>query len=93
MSHRYNGFQRGPFRAIRAKWLIWRRGWDSNPWYGFRPYNGLANRRLQPLGHLSVGEMSLFQRVLMVKAENQYTAQTANVEGSTGKIRHNFRSR
>ena len=31
--------------------------------------SGLANRRLQPLGHLSVGEMSLFQRVLMVKAE------------------------
>ena len=22
---------------------------------GFRPYNGLANRRLRPLGHLSVG--------------------------------------
>ena len=22
---------------------------------GFSPYNGLANRRLQPLGHLSVG--------------------------------------
>ena len=32
----------------------WRRGRDSNPRYGFRPYNGLANRRLQPLGHLSV---------------------------------------
>jgi len=32
---------------------LWRRGRDSNPRYGFRPYNGLANRRLQPLGHLS----------------------------------------
>ena len=32
----------------------WRRGRDLNPRYGFRPYNGLANRRLQPLGHLSV---------------------------------------
>ena len=31
----------------------WRRGGDSNPRYGFWPYNGLANRRLQPLGHLS----------------------------------------
>ena len=31
----------------------WRRRRDSNPRYGFRPYNGLANRRLQPLGHLS----------------------------------------
>ena len=31
----------------------WRRGWDSNPRYSFTLYNGLANRRLQPLGHLS----------------------------------------
>ena len=31
----------------------WRRRRDSNPRYGFRPYNGLANRRLQPLGHVS----------------------------------------
>ncbi len=34
----------------------WRRGGDSNPRYGFRPYSGLANRRLQPLGHLSAAE-------------------------------------
>lgn len=33
----------------------WRRGWDSNPRYGLSPYNGLANRRLQPLGHPSTG--------------------------------------
>src|SRR5262249_27173939 len=33
---------------------FWRRRRDSNPRYGFRPYNGLANRRLQPLGHLSI---------------------------------------
>lgn len=31
----------------------WRRGWDSNPRYRLTPYNGLANRRLQPLGHPS----------------------------------------
>jgi hypothetical protein len=31
----------------------WRRGRDSNPRYALRAYNGLANRRLQPLGHLS----------------------------------------
>jgi hypothetical protein len=30
-----------------------RRERDSNPRYDFTPYNGLANRRLQPLGHLS----------------------------------------
>src|SRR5687767_14691007 len=32
----------------------WRRRRDSNPRYAFGAYNGLANRRLQPLGHVSV---------------------------------------
>jgi hypothetical protein len=32
---------------------VWRRGWDSNPRYTLTVYNGLANRRLQPLGHPS----------------------------------------
>jgi hypothetical protein len=31
----------------------WRRRRDSNPGYAFGAYNGLANRRLQPLGHVS----------------------------------------
>src|SRR3990170_280914 len=31
----------------------WRRRGDSNPRYAFTAYNGLANRRLQPLGHVS----------------------------------------
>src|SRR5262249_2015206 len=31
----------------------WRRRRDSNPRYAFGAYNGLANRRLQPLGHVS----------------------------------------
>jgi hypothetical protein len=30
-----------------------RRGGDSNPRSGFTPLDGLANRYLQPLGHLS----------------------------------------
>src|ERR1700732_4496900 len=30
----------------------WRRGWDSNPRYGF-PYTRFPSERLQPLGHLS----------------------------------------
>ena len=30
-----------------------RRGRDSNSWYGFTPYVGLANRWFQPLTHLS----------------------------------------
>jgi hypothetical protein len=29
-------------------------GGIRTPGTGFGPYNGLANRRLQPLGHLSV---------------------------------------
>src|ERR1700689_5270354 len=36
--------------------IWWRSRRDSNPRYGFKPYNGLANRRLQPLGHSSVAE-------------------------------------
>src|ERR1700733_3415269 len=32
---------------------FWRRRWDSNPRYALTAYNGLANRRLQPLGHPS----------------------------------------
>src|SRR5450631_3365364 len=31
----------------------WRSRRDSNPRYAFGAYNGLANRRLQPLGHSS----------------------------------------
>ena len=42
--------KRGPSGPL---FIDWRRGRDSNPRYSFRPYNGLANRRLQPLGHLS----------------------------------------
>src|SRR5215204_6656990 len=38
----------------QAKSISWRRRRDSNPRYAFRAYNGLANRRLQPLGHVSV---------------------------------------
>jgi hypothetical protein len=31
----------------------WRRGRDSNPWKPF-DFNGFQDRRLQPLGHLSM---------------------------------------
>ena len=40
----------------------WRRGWDSNPRMGFTPINGLANRRLQPLGHPSAGVVEVARR-------------------------------
>jgi hypothetical protein len=45
-------------RLIRNR-KIWRRRRDSNPGYAFRAYNGLANRRLQPLGHVSVCEKAV----------------------------------
>jgi hypothetical protein len=44
-------------KTLVFQWVIfdcWRSRRDSNPRYGFWPYNGLANRRLQPLGHDSV---------------------------------------
>jgi hypothetical protein len=41
-------------KVIRYRiFKIWRRRRDSNPRYAFGAYNGLANRRLQPLGHVS----------------------------------------
>src|SRR5262249_33120720 len=46
-SHFASSFQNR--RQIRD----WRRRRDSNPRYALRAYNGLANRRLQPLGHVS----------------------------------------
>jgi hypothetical protein len=42
-------------------------GGIRTPDTGFSPYNGLANRRLQPLGHLSGGgELLLIVAVLTV---------------------------
>ena len=37
---------------------LWRRRGDSNPRYAFTAYNGLANRRLKPLGHVSIRVIS-----------------------------------
>jgi hypothetical protein len=50
--------RRGGWETTAQRWN-WRRRRDSNPRYGFRPYNGLANRRLQPLGHVSGDETSV----------------------------------
>ena len=40
-------------RTQRESGAGWRRGRDSNPRYSLRPYDALAKRCLQPLGHLS----------------------------------------
>lgn len=39
--------------SVPTQGLKWRRGRDSNPRYSLRPYDALAKRCLQPLGHLS----------------------------------------
>ena len=54
LSARIAGDARG--RCVLAGWLEQleeRRGRDSNPRCRFTPHDGLANRYLQPLGHLS----------------------------------------
>ena len=45
--------QKKPHRPDGLWGFFWRRRRDSNPRYAFGAYNGLANRRLQPLGHVS----------------------------------------
>ena len=45
--------------AVLRKSRDWRRRRDSNPRYALTAYNGLANRRLQPLGHVSGGTFLL----------------------------------
>ena len=47
--------------------MSWRRRRDSNPRYAFGAYNGLANRRLQPLGHVSDGGRALSSMAFYVK--------------------------
>ncbi len=45
----------GSVNSVPIQGLKWRRGRDSNPRYSLRPYDALAKRCLQPLGHLSGG--------------------------------------
>jgi hypothetical protein len=40
------------FVVDHGTWSVWRRGWDSNPRYGF-PYTRFPSGRLKPLGHPS----------------------------------------
>ena len=57
-----NTFAAGDQISLKSKW---RREGDSNPRYDFWPYTGLANQRLQPLGHLS---NQIFRRQLRLHA-------------------------
>jgi hypothetical protein len=63
--------KRGSLRAVVWPTRCWRRRRDSNPRYALTAYNGLANRRLQPLGHVSRAEKSItyVSRPLRTKPE------------------------
>jgi hypothetical protein len=51
-----------------------RRERDSNPRYDFTSYNGLANRRLQPLGHLSKSPQAFVCGVFRLSLQSNRTA-------------------
>jgi hypothetical protein len=53
--------------AARADGAEWRRGWDSNPRYGY-PHTAFRERHLQPLGHLSAPRTSLAHRLARANA-------------------------
>src|SRR5215468_2300708 len=63
---------------------VWRRRRDSNPRYGFRPYNGLANRRLQPLGHVSGTNLPI---------GHLGTGQALRIRAASGQTRSDTRAR
>ncbi|CCB64381.1 protein of unknown function [Hyphomicrobium sp. MC1] len=42
-----------------VKQWYWRRRRDSNPRYAFKAYDDLANRCLQPLGHVSPNQWAM----------------------------------
>ena len=46
----------------------WRRGWDSNPRYGF-PYTRFPSVRLQPLGHLSSAVNVMEAQAAIIKSK------------------------
>ena len=55
VNHRHKLRERALTRGRRWERRLQRRERDSNPRYALTAYNDLANRRLKPLGHLSVG--------------------------------------
>ena len=63
---------------------MWRRGWDSNPRYGF-PYTRFPSVRLKPLGHLSAPEKSRGQYSGGVSGDNPRVTRCRGA-------RHNGRS-
>ena len=88
----------GGANAVPTQGQKWRRGWDSNPRYGLTPYNGLANRRLQPLGHPSSAPLLSHVRASSVNASFRRRAvpglrlpAPSALEGTAGRYRRKRR--
>jgi hypothetical protein len=64
--------------------LTWRRGWDSNPRYGF-PYTRFPSVRLKPLGHLSGPEKSRGQYSGRVSGYNPRGSRAVEVRDINGR--------
>ena len=71
----------------------WRSRRDSNPRYGFKPYNGLANRRLQPLGHSSVFHCRQPMRLKAPEYLARYAREAASSAFAPGAFARRFHSR
>jgi hypothetical protein len=70
-------------RAWSDKQLSGGEGGIRTPGRGFSPYNGLANRRLQPLGHLSAGvHAGVFPRGFRSIAQHRTSAESVLAEQS-----------
>ena len=64
----------------------WRRRRDSNPRYAFGAYNGLANRRLQPLGHVSALTIRALSKS-RARTKPKIAAATARACSRSGPMR------
>src|SRR2546426_4737697 len=60
--------------------LRWRRGRDLNPRQSFWPCDGLANRCLRPLGHLSVNRKSITYSLWLPLSSNNDERKALNCD-------------
>src|SRR5438046_7351007 len=77
------GNRRSAFGETTFAWPrreSWRRGRDSNPWYP-SGYNGFQDRRLKPLGHLSMLKTLGSSRVLPGRVRRASSSVVGSVAG------------
>lgn len=68
--------------AVAFFFETWRRRWDSNPRYGYKPYASLAGMCLRPLGHVS---NQLLTMLLVVAECRHINGHAPFGQGSAGK--------